>query len=73
MKAVIIKNDGFRKYIDIQKRVPMLSTVGMSSVNIYPLDQETLKDIEVPITTYQFNREYEDDFNNLVLVYLETP
>lgn len=73
MKAVLINNNGFRKYIELQKKTDLVSLFNNDHVNVRPLSKELLENMAVPITTYEFVREYFDEFDNIVLIYREIP
>ena len=73
MKAVMIKKDGFRKYIEVQKKVPYYSTINMPTINFLPYEEyiKRYNELEVPVTMYMFDRQYRDGYDNIVLIYKE--
>lgn len=72
MKAVIIQSDGFRKYIDVDKKSQVLYGLHPIAVEIFALEKRPITDlIDVHKVAYEFIREYEDEFDNKILIYRE--
>lgn len=72
MKAVIIKRDGFRKYITVEKKVYEFCTIDSAEICLYPYGSKAWEkhmSKEIPIRRYVFEREYNDEFDNRVLIY----
>ena len=70
MRAILIRRDGFRKSIDIARRRPVISMIGADALDIRPYD-ESVEDLNVSTTKFRFEREYEDEFGNHILIYKE--
>ena len=70
MRAILIRRDGFRKSIDIVRRRPVISMIGADALDIRPYD-ESVEDLNVSTTKFRFEREYEDEFGNHILIYKE--
>lgn len=74
MRAILIKRDGFRKVIDVRQRVPVISIAGgMHDASVMSLEDVRIEDLKLDIIEYRFVREYDDEFENHVLIYKETP
>lgn len=72
VRAILIRIDGFRKSIDIARRMPVISMMGAGALDIRPYD-ESVKDLKISTTEFRFEREYEDEFGNHILIYKEMP
>ena len=70
MRAILIRRDGFRKSIDIARRRPVISMIGADALDIRPYD-ESVEDLNISTTEFRFEREYEDEFSNHILIYKE--
>lgn len=70
VRAILIRRDGFRKSIDIARRMPVISMMGADALDIRPYD-ESVKDLKISTTEFRFEREYEDEFGNQILIYKE--
>ena len=72
MRAILIKRDGFRKSIEITRRMPVILMMGADALDIRPYD-ESVKDLKISTTEFRFEREYEYEFGNHILIYKEMP
>ena len=70
VRAILIRRDGFRKSIDIARRLPVVSMIGADALDIRPYD-ESVKYLNISTTEFRFEREYEDEFSNHILIYKE--
>jgi len=71
MRAILINRDGFRKCIEVARVTPLISIPkGFDTVSMCEYDPATV-DISSYISEFRFIREYEDEFENHILIYKE--
>jgi len=73
MKAVIINEDGFRRYVQVQRKSPAFFTFA-NHFDLKAAHEEWTKELRehpLPITQYDLDREYLDEFDETVLIYKE--
>ena len=72
MRAILIRRDGFRKCVEVREKTPVVSVPdGMDTVSIYEMGDPRVKDINIDIIEFIYDREYRDEFDNNVLIYKE--
>lgn len=74
MRAILINRSGFRKCIEVRERTPVISVPeGLNTVSIYEFGSPEARDINLDIREFRFVREFDDEFDNHILIYKEMP
>ena len=74
MKAVLINKAGFHKHIHVAKKVSHFRQLNPDSASLYKyeeLNADKERELFVPIVEFLFEREYEDEWGETVLIYRE--
>lgn len=71
MKAILINQAGFHKDIHTGKKVLSYRQFKVDAVNVRPYDEIIDKELTIPIIEFIFEREYEDEWGERVLIYRE--
>lgn len=70
MKAILLRQDGFRKYIEVFKKYPYIRSPIIERASMTPVIYRDPVEF-VPILEYQFLRSFVNEFDEEILIYKE--
>ena len=73
MKAILIKKDGFRKSIEVEDKRPVITFFDMPLFSAYGIDAGSAINLNKYTTEYYYVRDYQDEFDEHILIYEEAP